>query len=147
MSHRSLIPSVRIRGSESPPGYLPPALTQYAKKLKSRFFPKRPCSPLLSVSLTTTPPPYVPQAHNLGAIFNSSSLPTQILLIFFPLPFRNTCFLSHLCYDYSIPAVSCHWVCGILTLLLFPAPSSEGRSQPHLQRHTLSSPIRNMRKN
>lgn len=122
MSHRSLVPSVHIHSSESPPGYLPPALTQYAEKLKSRFFPNPPCSPLLSLSLSTTPPPYVPQAHNLGAIFNSSSLPTQILSIFFPLPFRNICFLSHLCYSYSIPAISWHWVYGILTLLLFPAP-------------------------
>lgn len=95
MSHRSLVPSVHIRSSESPSGYLPPALAHYAEKLKSRFFPNPPCFPPLSLSLSTMPPPYVPQAHNLGAIFNSFSLPTQILSILIPLPFRNTHFLSN----------------------------------------------------
>lgn len=90
MSHRALVPSVHIHSSESPPGYLPLALAQYAEKLKSRFFLNPPCFLLLCLSLSTIPPPYVPQAHNLRAISNSSSLPTQILSIFFPLPFRNT---------------------------------------------------------
>lgn len=87
MSHRALVPSVHTHSLESPPGYLPLALAQYAEKLKSRFSQILPTSSffaylcqqfhhLMSHKLTTWVPFPTP-------------LPTQILSIFFPLPFRN----------------------------------------------------------
>lgn len=141
MSHRSLSPSVQIHRSESPSGYLPPALTQDAEELKSRFFPNAPCSPFLSLSLSTAPPPYVPQAHNLGAIFNSSALPTQILSISFPLLFRNICFLSQLCYSYSIPEISSHWVYNILTLINSLPLHTKARTHLNLQDPLFPCPL------
>lgn len=132
MSHRSLSPSVHIRSSESPPGYLPPALTQYAEKLKSRFFPNPLCSPPsfpISVNNSTTlcPTSSQPGCH-FQLLFASHTIP----VVFFPLPFRNICLLSHFCYNYSSPAVSWQWLYGVLTLLLFPAP-------PHRSQSSLAS--------
>lgn len=58
-------------------------------------FLQNPPPSLLSASLSTTPPPSVPQAQNLGAIFNSSSFPTHIL--WFP-----PCSISEI---FSVPSI------------------------------------------